>query len=538
MKKIIVSSISIILSVFYLSAQFEKEIKAEMKHVTVFPDRAQINHESSLSLSQGKTVLKLSTLSPYIDPQSVQVKGFGDFTILSVNHQNNYLQNLEESSEIKNLRSQLEALLLKVEDEKAAITVLKEKEAFLVANRAILVKETTFSVEQLKNVMELYTSNMEQVTMTILKKGRLIKDYEKQIIALQQQISDKLGKQNLPSGEISVAATADKQVSGKLYFSYVVMNAGWYPSYDIRVDDIKNPVTIFYKANVYQSSGVPWKDVKLSFSNATPWIAGDMPVLYPWFVDYYVPVPVLRKGKAAGINRDMAPAMMEVAAGDLKMESREMESAPIPVQKQTGETTITFDIAIPYSIPSDGKIQTVEIQRLTAPADYRYVTLPKLAQHAYLTANITDWAKLSLQTGEATLYFENSYVGKSNLNVNQLSDTLTLSLGTDNSILVKREKRQDFTSKKVIGSNKTDNFSFQLTIRNNKSSGIRITLQDQIPVSSNSGIIVEAVELSGGRHNIQTGELKWDLELKAQETKQIILTYSVKYPKDKTVILE
>ena len=538
MKKIIISSISVIFSAFYLLAQPEKEIKAEMKQVTVFPDRAQINHESSVSLPTGKTVLKLSSLSPYIDPQSVQVKGFGDFTILSVTHQNNYLQNLEESSEIKNLRSQLEALLIKVEDEKAAIAVLKEKEAFLVANRAILVKETTFSVEKLKSVMELYTSNMEQVTMTILKKGRLIKDYEKQIAALQQQISDRLGKQNLPSGEIYVTANADKQVSGRLYFSYVVMNAGWYPSYDIRVDDIKNPVSIFYKANVYQNSGVPWKDVKLSFSNATPWISGDVPVLYPWFIDYYVPIPMLRKGRAAGVNRDEAPAMMEVAASDLKMEAKEMEAAPIPVQKQTGETTITFDISIPYSIPSDGKIQTVEIQRLTAPADYKYVTLPKVAQHAYLTANITDWAKLSLQAGEATLYFENAYVGKSNLDVNQLTDTLTLSLGTDNSILVKREKRQDFTSKRVIGSNKTENFSFLLTIRNNKSTGIRITLQDQIPVSSNSGITVEAVELSGGRHNIQTGEIKWDIEMMPQETKQIVLTYSVKYPKDKTVILE
>jgi hypothetical protein len=77
-----------------------------------------------------------------------------------------------------------------------------------------------------------------------------------------------------------------------------------------------------------------------------------------------------------------------------------------------------------------------------------------------------------------------------------------------------------------------------LTIRNNKSTGIKITLQDQVPVSSNSGITVEALELSGGRYNVQTGEIRWDLEMKPQETKQLVLSYSVKYPKDKTVILE
>ena len=439
---------------------------------------------------------------------------------------------------LKNIRSQIESLQLKVEDEKAAISILVAKGDFLVANKAILVKETTFSIEQLKNVMELYTNNMDQITMTKLKKERLIKEYEKQIAALQQQVTDKLGKQQLPSGEISVTVSSEKQLTGKFSFSYVVGNAGWYPSYDIRVDDIKNPISIFYKANVYQTSGVAWKDVKLSFSNATPWVSGNIPVLNPWFIDYYNPSPIRVVGYGAAKKSAPPAAMMERATNDKMMVEDVMEAAPIAVEKQVGETTITFDIAVPYSIPSDGKMQIVEIQRITAPADYKYVTLPKLSQLAYLTANIADWAKLSLQSGEATLYFENSFVGKSNLNVNQLTDTLALSLGTDNSILVKREKRKDFTSKKVIGANKTETYSYLLTIRNNKSNQIKITLNDQIPISSNSGITVEPIELTGGSYNAQTGYIKWDLEIKPQETKQIILTYSVKYPKDKTVILE
>ena len=538
MKKILITSILILAALINLTAQIEKEIKAEIKHVTVFPDRAQVDHETSVSIAPGKSILKLSGLSPYIDVQSIQVKGYGEFTILSVNQQNNYLQNLEDSPDVKSIRSQIEALQLKIEDENAAIGVLKEKEAFLIANRPILVKETTFTLEQLKNVMDLYTNNMNEATVTTLKKERLIKDYNKQIVALQQQLSGKIGKQQLPSGEILVTVSSEKPVSGKLTFSYVVTNAGWYPSYDIRVDDIKNPVSIFYKANVFQNSGIDWKDVKLSFSNATPWVSGDIPVLNPWFVDFYNPEPVLLRNKASGTRRSEAPVTMEMVSSDKMKEEKAMESAPIEVQKEVGETTITFDISIPYSIASDGKVQTIEIQRITAPADYKYVATPKSSPLAYLTANITDWAKLSLQTGEATLYFENSFVGKSTLNVRQLKDTLTLSLGTDNSILVKREKRKDFTSRKVIGSNRTDTYSFLITIRNNKSNPVKITLNDQIPVSSNSSIKVDPMEISGGKLDGQTGGLKWDLEIKPQETKQIILTYSVKYPKDQTVILE
>ena len=255
---------------FYASADTEKDIKAGLKHVTVYPDRAQLTHETTVEIAAGRSVLKLGGLSPFIDTQSIQVKGYGDFTILSVNLENNYLENLEELPEIKNIRNQIEALQIKVEDEKAAISILKEKEAFLKANQSILVsKQTTATTEQLKSMMDTYTNSMEQVTMTVLKKNRLIKDYEKQIAALQNQINDRKGKQNLPSGEISVSVSAEKTVSGKLTFAYVVSNAGWYPSYDIRVDDITKPVNIFYKANVFQNTGVDWKDVKLSFSNAT-----------------------------------------------------------------------------------------------------------------------------------------------------------------------------------------------------------------------------------------------------------------------------
>ncbi len=536
MKRLFVTLV-IIMSFIRLSSQTEKEVRAEIKHVTVFPDRAQIDHEANVSMQSGKTIFKLSSLSPYIDTQSIQVKGFGDFTILAVTHENNWLQNLEDSPEVKAIRSQIEVLQRKEEDEKAAISILREKSAFLIANREVLVKATAFSIEQFRNVMDLYTKNMEQVTVTSLMKERLIKDYEKQIVQLQKQVSDKIEREQLPSGEISVAVTSDKQVSGRFTVSYVVSHAGWYPSYDIRVDDIKKPVSIFYKANVFQKSGVEWKDIKISFSNATPWVAGDFPVLYPWFVDYYTPPQPVYRPAPATMKKSRAPEAMEMAVMNNK-EEMAAESAPVAVEKKIGETTVTFDVAVPCSVPSDGKVQTVEIQRLTAPAEYRYVTTPKLSQLAYLTANITDWADLNLQSGEATLYFENSFVGKSNVNVSQLTDTMTLSLGTDNSIIVRREKRTDFTSRKTIGSNKTETYSFLISVRNNKSLPVKIRINDQIPVSSNNGISVDPQELSGGRLNTLTGEISWDLDINKQETKQVILTYSVKYPKDKTVILE
>src|SRR5512138_2026220 len=185
MKNYILTPIILLALSLSLTAQNDKEIKAELKHVTVYPDRAQLNHESSFDLGSGKTTLKLKGLSPYIDAQSIQVKGTGEFTILSVNLQNNFIQNLEDSPEVKNIRSQIEQLQAKVEDENIALKTLKQKEDFLFANREVLVKATNFSIDQFKTLLDIYTGNVDLVNTAVLKKNRLIKDYEKQIAALQ-----------------------------------------------------------------------------------------------------------------------------------------------------------------------------------------------------------------------------------------------------------------------------------------------------------------------------------------------------------------
>ena len=193
MKKIWSISLMFLMVFINIYADTEKVITAEINHVIVFPDRAQISQETSITLLPGKTILRLTSLSPYIDNQSIQVKGTGDFTILSVNQQNNFLDNLESSPEIKNIESQIEALSLKIEDEKTAIDILKEKESFLAANKVFAGKENSFTAEQLKSMIDLYSTNIEQIRLNVLKKNRLIKDYETQIAALKNQIAQKKG---------------------------------------------------------------------------------------------------------------------------------------------------------------------------------------------------------------------------------------------------------------------------------------------------------------------------------------------------------
>jgi uncharacterized protein (TIGR02231 family) len=525
---------TITLSAIALNAQ-EKYFTAGVSQVTVFRNGAQLYGELPLSLQPGTVDIVAGGLSPFIDPNSVQVKGEGDFMIMGVSHRNNYLENPSESAAIAELRNKIEALTAKIEDENTALDVLNEKEIFLKTNYDVVTDKSTITPEQLKALIDIYSTNTEAVKTAMLKEKRVIKEYEKEKQELENQLASTVDRSKLPTGEIVVTVNSSRASSGRLKISYVVMNAGWYPSYDIRVDDITSPASIIYRANIWQNSGIDWKDVRVSLSNASPMTAGALPSLNPWFIDFYQPV-ALNEVVVAGYGTKSKPAARMAKAED-KMLTNE-ESAPLPVTVTESNISFSFDVNIAQTIMSDGKAQVVELERLTVPATYSYASTPKLSLSAFLMGYITDWEKYSLLPGQSNIYFSNTFTGKGFINTAELTDTLPVSLGADNNITVRREKRTDFSSHKLIGANRVETLSFLISVRNNKSQSVTVKLRDQLPVSQNSDITVEPVELTGGNLNPVTGEIAWDLKIDPRETMEIILTYSVKYPKNRQVILE
>ena len=150
-------------------------------------------------------------------------------------------------------------------------------------------------------------------------------------------------------------------------------------------------------------------------------------------------------------------------------------------------------------------------------------------------AEINDYSKYNLLQGEANIIFEGMYVGKTNINPNQVSDTLSLSMGRDKKISIKREKVVDKSGTKFLSGKKEQTFTFDLTVRNNKKEAIEMLLKDQYPLSSDKEIEIELLENDNAKVNIETGILTWNLNLKSSETKKIRISYRVKYPKDKVI---
>lgn len=223
---------------------------------------------------------------------------------------------------------------------------------------------------------------------------------------------------------------------------------------------------------------------------------------------------------------------------DLAVEEETDESEVISVNQQQAQFGYEFDIKQLLTLPDGGKTTTTEIARHQLPATYEYRGIPKIDKESFLVADATDWQKLNLMEGEANVYFDNSFVGKSILDPNVSSDTLHFSMGRDQSIRVQRIKVSESSTRRFFGSNQEQTMKWRITVKNNRQESVNITVFDQAPISRNTSIEVSMEELSDGQFDKQTGIIKWPLQLQPGEQRDLILQYKVKYPKNRRLNIE
>ncbi len=629
MKAINILLLSLISSNLFAQEIIEKEIETNVSEVTVFIEGAQITRQKTIEFAPGKTVLKFNNLSPFIDAKSIQVKANGNITVLSVNHQQNFLEELEKPSNVKNIESEIKVLDSKIELEKTHLSILNEQLTFLKENRVIGGKNSELNVANLKEAADFYNTRFTSLMLKKIERNKTINKLNEQRKNLKNQLNTISSKKEFPMGEILVKVEAKTKTSASIEISYLAENAGWYPSYDIRAKSINEPIEIIYKANVRQDTKVDWNNVKIKFSSSNPETSGVAPELKTYYLDYNrlppvynlsinsvsgqvldqnnqplpgvsVMIPETTIGAVTDINgnysitipanadylnfsfigfepqtlpvnrpiinvkmvednsaleevvvvgygvqqesdvnalRDKAAGISVRGVSSVKR-SRESESIAVPFNQTKNQTTVDFEIKTPYTVKSDNKNYSVDMAVYQTPAYYQYYSVPKIASDAFLIANITGWEKYNLLEGEANIFFEETYIGKSLIDIRFASDTLQISLGKDKNVSASRKNLKDFTTRQFIGSKKEETKSWLTTIRNNKSQEINMIVLDQVPISKREEIEVNIQNLSGGKRNKETGEIKWEFTLKPSEKKDFKLKYSVKYPKSKSLIIE
>ncbi len=507
----------------------DKKVNSKINSVTVFQNGAQIFRSGSITLSRGHQLVRFSNLSPNIRPESIQMNGKGNFTIMSVTHQLNYLQQIRKTKRMASLSDSINKLSYEIKYQQQYLSAYQQEINFLKVNANLKGKNQGASINEIKSGADYYRQRFRDIYTSQLKVNTKISKLKTKVQRLQLSLNQ-LRQSIKPKGVGEILVEIDSRTNDKVNFSfnYLVNNARWTPLYDIRATTIDKPIKLIYRANIYQNTGVDWKNIKVTISTGNPQRSGIIPTLYPWYLNFNR--NNIQRSQA-GIESDMEITYPAPQAKMLSKATMANNASNYTTVKQ-GQTNTSFAISLPYTIPSSNKKVNVKVQKWELSASYRYYAVPRIDPIAFLQARISGWQDLNLMPGSVNIFFEGTYVGKSYLNPNNLNDTLDISLGRDRNIVIQRAKIKDKSSTAIFGNTKKVNKAYKISIKNNKKTSIHLVIKDQIPLSKQKNIEIKLLEKSGAKLDASTGFLTWDFTLDTRKAKKLTLKYQIKYPKN------
>ena len=597
-----------------------KRLNAEtvIRTVTIFSASARVERAAVVTLPSGRSEVSFPGLSNQLDQQTIQVKADANITLLSVQVTKDFLTERRIDQQEQDLIDRTAVLKDKLNADQKLADVCKNEEAMLVKNQSI-GGQAGVKTADLKEALEFQRQRLTELYAKELEIQKRLASEQLDLEINKAQLQEIGTKRDSIKNIVTALVEGKESRTVNFQLLYNVKDAGWYPTYDVRVNEITEPLSVGLNANVYQRSGETWKNIPLLLSTGNPNDNATPSPLQPWLLGYYDPSVSLRgsgvlgelSGRVTNEKGEPVPfatvtakdprtivttdgdgyfklrnmpknvnltissvgyQTKEIAAGSgyitialsqsvaylndvvvvgygFQRDASDADfarSAPkkaeaihlVSVVTQYQPTVMVYRIDDEYSLESDGKTTTIGIKQFDIPAIYDYYSAPKIDPAAFLTARIVNWQDLDLQSGEASLYFEGSYLGKTYIDLTSTTDTLSLSLGKDNGVKVYRKLSKEFSSKKFIGSNRTDARQYEIDIRNTKRVPVEITLVDQIPVSTSKEISVEEVRAAEAQVDKETGIATWKINLAPAQDKKLGISFTVKYPKDRKVVLE
>lgn len=512
-----------------------KPIASKITESKVFMQGAQVTRTASTTLPAGSSTLVFTGLAQTLDAQSIQVTGKGGYTILSVNHRLNHLSESPRKKELEAVQERLKKATKDHAYERAMQEVWANEEQLLNKNSSIGGQQNGLTATQLMAVNDYVRERLRITKAGWLAQQEKLNALTEEMNKLQRQINELQSLAPRPTSEVVVEITSATETSASFALTYFVSGAGWTPAYDLRAKGVGQPIQLLMKAQVTNNTGEDWDKVALGLSSGNPTLGGVMPALNPWTLSNRRPSP-----RADARNKAKSPAfddVQEVQALSFKEVSADaVRFAPVILQQQA--TTVEYNVSTPFSVPSDGSPRMIGVQEHSISASYKHYATPKLDKDAFLYARTTGWEELSLLSGEANVFFEGTFVGKSYLELDVPKDTLDISLGRDKGVVVERVKRKASNEKAIIGGSRTITIGWDLTVRNTKGTAVDLEIRDQYPLSPLGEIEVKLTEKGGATVDDKTGLLTWDLHVAPKETKKLGFAYTVKHPKDMPVVLE
>jgi uncharacterized protein (TIGR02231 family) len=526
--------------------------------VTVYTDRAVVARTATLDLAAtGAVEVAFEKLPANLVDQSLQVSGRGaaQVAILDVAARTTFVD-ATPNERVKALEDELRDLgkQKRVLDDRANLLALQEKSIGRLEGAATAppVKDSAprMSIEESAKLLQFLEENLSKLATARQALTTRLEDLAAKIDAAQRQLNQLRSSGGRSYKTVTVRLDAATTGKLELTLSYAVPGASWTPSYDARVDSNEKTIALAYLGVVRQNTGEDWKDVALTLSTARPSLGGAAPEQRPWALDMFVPRPMPTAAEsAASLYASQAQAALaegarrrnEPAPTALTKSEGDRVTLPPPAEALAAQATIgqaatsaSFKIAASASVPSDNSPQKIPITTAPLAITPEYLTTPKLQPTAFLTAKVVNTSDFPLLAGALNVFLDGTFVATSALRTVMPGEKFDLALGADEGIAVKHKRVQRFTEDTgLTNSGKRITYEYLLTLQNNKKTAARIIVSDQIPVSRNEKIVVK--QLAPDAKEVKPtneGALKWTLDLRPGEKRDLTLKFSIDHPND------
>jgi uncharacterized protein (TIGR02231 family) len=556
MKKLLIIS----LSLFATSLCFANDktgnpaVKATLTEATVYTSGVQLRSKLSYNAIKGLNEIIIEGISPSIDPHTIQVSATGDVVILDSKHSLFYpkteKKDIDSESAKMNakkhvLLDSIEALEFEIRDIEEQTAVFNEAKK-IIKNNGLVTNHgrVNDSLALLKDVIAMYTSEMNLLNKKLISlskskkiKHKLLNQMNKRLRHLNGRLSG-LGQGEIapiPIHRITVSLIAESTTGGKINFSYLSSNAGWTPLYDIRSESSKGSIYMNYKAEIHQKTGLDWKNIKLSISTNNPYANKTKPELNPLYLGYIEYKQEARSNKNV-YRLSEAPAEA-ISNRGYSFDSSVQDNEALDANEFTKVThhliAAEFKIDLPYNIKSNGETHMVLVQQSELQTNFKYYAVPKIDASVYLVAEMLKIDKLQLIPSKANIFFDGSYIGETYIDPTKMNDTLYLSLGKDPNISIKRNLLTSKCKEKTIGDKIEKSLAYSIEIKNMKSTAIQVVIQDQIPITTNTDIAIDKINVGKGKVKARTGLIEWNIKLEPKAHKNFDFEYRIKFNKNR-----
>lgn len=280
--------------------------------VIVYQGQALVTRKLDVPKAQGLVEVVVTNLPENILPGSLFAEPTDGVQVRSVRYRARPIEE-DVREEVRELDQQIQEVQDKLTAVAAERTLLNQRKSYLLelekfsaGTSRLELKSGVLNAETLKDLTQFLFTERDTISKRELELAIEERTQSQQRDFLARQRDTIAAGSARTVREAVVFINAPQPGDAQLRISYLVTDASWTPSYNLRANASRDEITVEYNASIEQMSGEDWNDVEMVLSTATPSLVASAPKLQPLLIKL-------------GQQPELAPQQLSAAANYRKV---------------------------------------------------------------------------------------------------------------------------------------------------------------------------------------------------------------------------